>query len=94
MQFPHVCQQDVGQGARKRPHPQEMTLSNFPGTPEGLSEAVQWVQARFKELEVCWAYLGEVLCQCECSSIRWSALWLHRLAHVWSCDVVPRRTHG
>eukprot|EP00731_Ephydatia_muelleri_P035329 Em0114g13a len=44
--------QDVGQGARKRPHPQEMALSNFPGTPEGLSEAVQWVQARFKELEV------------------------------------------
>ena len=58
MRFPRVCQQDVGQGARKRPHPQEMALSNFPGTPEGLSEAVQWVQARFKELEVCWLIWG------------------------------------
>ena len=52
-----------------------MALPNLPGNPEGLSEAVHWVQARFKELQVCWLiyscqYEGGFLHQVECSVVK------------------------
>lgn len=70
--------QDTGQRARKRPHPQEMTLSNFPSTCEGISLVADWVKTKFKELQI--EYIT-VLQSSSCVELRCNATmntWLNQ----------------
>lgn len=86
-----VPPQPQGPGAHKRPHPLESALPSFYPTPEGLSEAAEWLQAKFRELQVCLVQHGHFQCLL---SVRLSTAWSHRPALVLSCVVVLPKTRG